>query len=657
MRVCIIGKYPPIQGGVSMRTFWSAQDLAARGHEVHVVTNAKEVRAPYRMYMEDEDWRRAEFHPGPGSLRVHWTDPVDRSQRYIPMASPFVSKLASLAARAHEIAPFDVILSYYLEPYAVAGHLAAEMTGAPLVVQMAGSDAGKLWDHPQLGPLYDHIMRGAARVIAGGSVTEHAVAVGVAPWRIRSIGPAPVPEMLFSPDCPALDAVALAARAAADPQFADQVRGALPSGAPYFGVYGKLGDKKGSFELLRAMAKLAERGHEVGLLVMAHGLSKIENRFRAEVERLGLSDRVLQIPFLPHWRVPAFLSGCLAVCCLEQDFPITIHAPIVAREVLAAGKCLVGSREMIGKLPQPERLIDGYNCVVIEDAADSDLLTDRLGRILEDPAPTADLGRRARAYALDVQTRMRYAELLKDILADAAKRTTAPALHAGPDETDPGQEKEDRFPMCRMVWSYLEQDQDGPATRNPAEAPRDLVSAERLLSFLEQGELGSGCAVAPLVAAVRLDLAVEAAIDEAMEQSSENGTPPMERLNSRRWGLLEDSIDDMHPFLTPGTRIVSVPFAAADFISARAVADFPAAGSDEETFIAVCAVCAPGASRRFLIDAASARLLALCDGKKTVRELLKESGLSAHEDIRSWVRDLFEIGFISLGEADTSKAT
>ena len=45
MRICIIGKFPPIQGGVAVRTYWVAHDLAARGHEVHVVTNAKEASA------------------------------------------------------------------------------------------------------------------------------------------------------------------------------------------------------------------------------------------------------------------------------------------------------------------------------------------------------------------------------------------------------------------------------------------------------------------------------------------------------------------------------------------------------------------------------------------------------------------------------------
>jgi len=29
VRICIIGKFPPIQGGVSMRTYWSAHGLAA----------------------------------------------------------------------------------------------------------------------------------------------------------------------------------------------------------------------------------------------------------------------------------------------------------------------------------------------------------------------------------------------------------------------------------------------------------------------------------------------------------------------------------------------------------------------------------------------------------------------------------------------------
>ena len=187
MRICIIGKFPPIQGGVSMRTYWSAHGLAARGHEVHVVTNAKEVLPPFRMYMRPADWKRCDARYDAGSVTVHWTDPVDRSQAYIPMASPFVSKLAAIAARVHSERPFDVMYSHYLEPYGVAAHLAAQIAHVPHVVRMAGSDAGRLWHHPQFEPLYDHVLRSAEIVIAAGTVAERAIERGIvaAAYRFR----------------------------------------------------------------------------------------------------------------------------------------------------------------------------------------------------------------------------------------------------------------------------------------------------------------------------------------------------------------------------------------------------------------------------------------------------------------------------------------
>jgi hypothetical protein len=140
-----------------MRTYWAAHALAARGHEIHVVTNAKEVRPPFRMHMRAEDWRRCEASYDEGSVTVHWTDPVDRSQAYIPMASPFVSKLAAITARMHAERPFDVILSFYLEPYGVAGYLAAQMTGVPHVVRTAGVMRVDCGHHPQLEVLCDHV--------------------------------------------------------------------------------------------------------------------------------------------------------------------------------------------------------------------------------------------------------------------------------------------------------------------------------------------------------------------------------------------------------------------------------------------------------------------------------------------------------------------
>ena len=64
MRICVIGKYPPIQGGVSARNYHMAHELAKRGHQVHVVTNAREVELPWRLLMRQEDWDRCEADYG-----------------------------------------------------------------------------------------------------------------------------------------------------------------------------------------------------------------------------------------------------------------------------------------------------------------------------------------------------------------------------------------------------------------------------------------------------------------------------------------------------------------------------------------------------------------------------------------------------------------
>src|SRR5262249_46055399 len=154
-------------------------------------------------------------------------------------------------------------------------------------------------------------------------------------------------------------------------------------------VYGKLGETKGSFALLAAMDRVVRAGLDIGLVVLAHGGPSAQKSFRSRAAEFGLVDRVLQIPFLPHWRVPEFLRGCLAVCCLEQDFPIAFHSPITPLEVLLCGACLVGSTEVIRKLPNPERLAHGYNCVAVEDVNDVAKLSKSLAAIVTDPGPIA----------------------------------------------------------------------------------------------------------------------------------------------------------------------------------------------------------------------------------------------------------------------------
>ena len=117
MRICLLSKYPPIEGGVSVRNYWMARGLAARGHQVFVVTNASEVEDEFRMQLTeaDESLIQPEFEATGGFIRMVRMPATTMKYRYIPWANPFVSRLASLACQAVREHGCEAIYSYYFE--------------------------------------------------------------------------------------------------------------------------------------------------------------------------------------------------------------------------------------------------------------------------------------------------------------------------------------------------------------------------------------------------------------------------------------------------------------------------------------------------------------------------------------------------------------
>jgi glycosyltransferase involved in cell wall biosynthesis len=637
VRIGIIGKFPPIEGGVSARTYWTAHGLAMRGNEVHIVTNAKEVLPPFRMHMREEDWQRCEATYPNGSVTVHWTDPVDRSQYYIPMASPFVSKLAATAARVHSQHPFDVILSHYLEPYGVAGHLAAEMTGAPHVVRMAGSDAGRLWHHPQFEALYDHVLRSAALVIAAGAVAERSVGRGVERDRIALAGSFAVPEDVFTPMGPGLNLASLRIEVERHAELRDLLWGGLAPGMPHFGVYGKLGESKGSFALLAAMHRLARDGLEVGLLAPAHGRAPVEQRFRATVRELGLADRILQIPYLPNWRVPEFLRGCLAVCCLEQNFPIAFHAPIVPREVLLCGGCLVGSTELIRKLPGWTRLPHGYGCVAIKDVDDIPGLSRTLAAIVEDPQRAACVGARGCVFARDLQEDVGFPETLERVLeaaADGRRGLQAPRRRP---KGLPREGKEERFPLTRLGQAALSKELE---LWRP---PLDIVQAREVLAALERGVACGRTGLQRFAMAARVEIDIAAAEDEELDPNLDDDS--LFRVRLRRWAVGENEFVLLVPILAPGLRIVEFEYDVSRLLGVETAAQLPVAHAPGPSYILAFACSAMRRRDPLLVDSVTARILRLCDGTRTVSEIVGE--LAAEGDVTvannylAWIESLF----------------
>ncbi len=641
-----------------MRTYRTAHALAATGHEIHVVTNAKEAAPPFRMHMRAEDWARCEARLGAGSVTVHWTDPVDRSQSYIPMASPFVTKLASIAAEVHAQHPFDVVFSHYLEPYGVAGYLTSQMTGVPHVVRMAGSDAGRLWHHPQFEALYDHVLRSAERVVAVGTVAERAVEHGVDLRRIVPGGAYPLPEDSFVPDGPILDLKRLCEEIDQSPDLRDMLWGGFAGGRPHFGIYGKLGDNKGSFALLDAMHRLKLEGLDVGLVALAHGRSPVEQRFRERVRELGLTDRVLQIPFLPHWRVPEFLRGCLAVCCLEQDFPIGFHSPIIPLEVLLCGSCLVASTEVLRKLPQWEQLPHGYGCVAINDVNDVDELSGKLAAIAGRPDLAVTVAARGRAFAQDCQNDADFPGRLERILEAAAERR---AISSDTSEWAASAAADQSFPLTRLASIALRHSQmesqpapDEALINNQAE----LAYTQQVRTRLQEAIGNGNTNLQSLAQAVDVEIAIAKAEGDLDKDFTDHvATDPLFRINISDWAIGEDAFGKLTPVCVPQCRVLRFEYDISGFRRVQSLADLPETTAPGPSHIVVFAT--KTSRKPLLIDHFTARILELSDGTRTgdqiVGQLKAEFGDTELADHLAWFESLLLSGLI--GVRDTQVAT
>jgi glycosyltransferase involved in cell wall biosynthesis len=596
---------------VSAHTYWLAQALAALGHEVHVVTNANEVEPRFRIWMRPQDWRRCEGdHPGGGSVRVHQTDAELDHQRHIPWSNPFVTKLASAAARAVHDHDLELIFSYYLEPYGVVGHLTASMTGRPHVTRPAGSDFGRLRKLAQFQPLYDHVLRTAARVVIGGVGRDE-----LAGCRIED--PAddhPLPEGVFTPEGDVLDVQALAAEVAAQPDAAPLRIGTGLDGAPCLGIYGKISEPKGTFDLLTALDALRRRGRKFHLLAMAHGWGGLEERFHETIRQLGLDDCVTQLPFLPPWRVPAFSRRCQAVCFLERDFPIAGHVPTVPREVLACGRCLVASAPILKSQFQAGRLVHLYNCIAVKDVRNVDELASKLEIALGEPHTAGRIGAQGHNYSRRREQAQafprNYERLFADVIGNRA----------------PSEPTRADFPWCRLAGAHLEPPPEGQGEALALTVYRMLLETE------EQSDPRHGL----LLDAVRFELYTSELL---LDMSGGDGL--------FRLGCEDPDCDltALRPAPAPGLTLRHFDHDVA----ALAEAHERGAPPWEVPARTSWAVFLPG-GRAFSLTPAALDLLRCCDGTQTIGELADELGEGElRETIRRTLVEWFESGLIALG--------
>ena len=464
---------------------------------------------------------------------------------------------------------------------------------------------------------------------------------------------------LFTPVGPALNVAELCAAARNDPTFAHLQWGEYRADIPYFGIFGKLGEKKGTYSLLRALAQLVQSGRDVGLLVMGHEKPRISGRFREMVSSLSLERHVVQIPFIPNWRVPEFIRHCLAVCCLEQDFPISFHAPVIPREVLCNGGCLVGSTEVIQKLPRSDRMIHGYNCIAVQDVNDAEELSGKLTQLLDSSGKDAEIGQRGREYVIEAQKNFEFPLRLERVLKMAAGQDFMKSGARGRGRSTPI----DDFGLTALAIQSLSPRQRDKFEDLLEESPLRLECAEQLLDRVAGHTKAEDHDLAVFRDVLKLEINLAHMPRGANAgKTATDLSDTLFRLADNCWESYPDNLRDLVPQRSPNRRIEQFDFDVHALIGARADGRLPRNVARRKSCL--CFLSGPNeiSVRMLEIDDVTVGILNKIDGRSNVERIAASSrapdgdAIDSRDQVHQRLLELFELGLVRLRLPEAAEA-
>jgi len=331
--------FPPEVGGLESHVYFLCKGLAARGHEVSIVTSHSVPGTPTFEIMDNvQVWRTRFPARNPVGWALHSVGSIPRLRKValgadILHAQAFASVLPCVAAR--------------------------RTTGARLVTTFHTSHFLVRAERPAWRPLLGWMVRAGDRNLAASEEIAR-VAEALAPGTQVEALPNGVDTSLFRRTTPTLP----------------------PTQRRRLIVPRRLVPKNGVEYLVRAIPHMVPRVDVEAVLV---GDGPERERLEALAGALGVSDRVIFLGARPHPDMPGLLSSAeLAV------FPSLMEATSVAAlESMSCELPVAASR--VGGLPE---IVDGDVGGLFEPA-DPEALAETVVRLLEDPELTAR-GRRAR---------------------------------------------------------------------------------------------------------------------------------------------------------------------------------------------------------------------------------------------------------------------
>ncbi len=402
MKIGIIAKYLPIQGGVSTAVFDFVYSLAEAGHQVELITNANEVEQTYQLNVEEP----FNFNHLKGTVDVFNVENFHKNDNFhIPFSPLFESRLYGLALERHKIQSFDLLVAWYLFPYGIVAARLAKEFDIPSVFIHAGSDIVRLSKQKELKIIAKQYLPHFKYIISDIShhIWKHLEELGAKKSQLIQANKGRLLPFYFNDIANKIDINLLFNNGkiwwSKHPILSDYLnkKKSFNSQKITIGIYGKIGLAKGSFDALDIVEQLLKKGFEINLVCLPLGTKEILNSF---FKRIVNSDLLYSntyiIPPVAPWKIPALISNFDATFYLENGFDVDFHYSLIPLEIMASQSCLICSKEMADKLTIRKAMQSEINYIEIENPKNHNVFLNSMEQLLSNPNSIKNIARRGR---------------------------------------------------------------------------------------------------------------------------------------------------------------------------------------------------------------------------------------------------------------------
>jgi glycosyltransferase involved in cell wall biosynthesis len=150
MKILLIGKYPPMQGGISSKTYWLVKRLKNIGFEYKIVT------------LNEPDYSTKDISSDSKDITIIAKSDIPW---HIPETSLIDDKITHASLETAKAFNPDIVETNYLWPFCKDALLISKLIKKPLLIRHAGSDIAKFYNTGNYTAIMDMYFNQAAAIV------------------------------------------------------------------------------------------------------------------------------------------------------------------------------------------------------------------------------------------------------------------------------------------------------------------------------------------------------------------------------------------------------------------------------------------------------------------------------------------------------------